>query len=90
MITLVVVAVLCAVASLRYAVMPVYPALPSPDYQLQATIAFVGAALALALGFGAALSAARVTAHRARIVAIGGASVLGVGLVASVAALMIP
>lgn len=88
-ITIAVVTGLCLVGSARYALMPIYPALPSRDYQMQSAIAFVGAGVALALGAGAAVLAARIS-QPGRIVLIGAATVVAVGLASSFAALTIP
>lgn len=89
-ITFVVVAGLCVVASMRFAVPPVYPPLPTPDYRLQAGIALTGAALAVVIGAVAVVAAVRAAARRARIVVTSAASVFVVGVAAAIAALTIP
>lgn len=67
-------------AQLRFAVAPVDPPRPVPDYGAQAAMAYAFLALAVVVGVVALTLAWRATAARARVVGWGSAAVVATGI----------
>ena len=85
-----VIAVLVAVASFRYYSALVDPPLPQPDYALQALISFIGCGLVLLAGGITGVVADKQPAERKRVVITGCLTIMGIGVLTTVAALTIP
>lgn len=81
---------LILVAAMRYSVAPVDPALPTPDYALQAAIAYVGAGAVGVAGVFAGRAAWREPQRRARVTFVGIVGVVALCAAAVVAALVVP
>lgn len=81
---------LFVVASMRFPIALVYPAPPIPDYGLQATIAYSGCLLTIVALVVACLVVRRNAERRGPIVMRSSAAIIGVGLLAAAAALVVP
>lgn len=86
----VVIAALVYVAAFRYALPLVYPAPPEPDYMLQAFIAWIGCAGVALVGGITGVAAHKQPTQRKRSVRNGCMVMMGIGILAAVAALTIP
>jgi len=83
-------AVLLFVASMRYAMAPVDPPRPSPDYGLQALISYAGIATVIVVCATSAILANRQEHGRGRVVGWGCVIALLLTAVAAICALTIP
>ncbi|RZU63671.1 hypothetical protein [Zhihengliuella halotolerans] len=81
---------LVLVGSYRFPVPLVYPALPTPDYALQAAIAYAGAVPIVAVLVVAGVFAHKRPEQRGRIVARGAGVMILIGLIVSIVALTLP
>ncbi len=85
-VTAVVIAALIFVASMRYSIALVAPARPLPDYALQAVLAWSGCGLVV-VACAATIVVIGRTREIARAAALGSAVIVGIGVLAAVAAL---
>ncbi|MDQ1124501.1 hypothetical protein [Microbacterium trichothecenolyticum] len=88
--TLAAVIALVAVAAMRFPIPLVDPAPPTPDYGLQAAIAYTGCGAVVLTGLLAGTAASRDVRRRIRRVVIGIVCIVALCVTAALAALIVP